>query len=188
MKQLYFKTREEWREWFSHNHDRQSGIWLLFYRKGSEKPVLNYEESVEEALCYGWIDSIIKNLDQERYARKFTPRQPDSTWSDLNKKRVQKMIEQGRMTRFGQSKIDAARQSGQWDKPDRPPVNLELPLELKKALEKNYKAKAFFERLAPSYQKNYIAWIRMARRPGTRERRTKESIALLEKGEKLGLK
>lgn len=188
MKKLYLKTREEWREWLSLNHGKESAIWLIFYRKGSGKTTLDYEESVEEALCFGWIDSIIKNLDHESYLRKFTPRKPDSKWSDLNKKRVQKMIEQGLMTPVGQSSIDTAMESGVWYKADRPQFGPDIPVELQDALKGNIKAKKFFEQLAPSYRKQYIGWIQTARRPETRRHRIEESLFLLERGEKLGLK
>jgi uncharacterized protein YdeI (YjbR/CyaY-like superfamily) len=188
MKKLYFKARDEWREWLSQNHNNESALWLIFYRKGSGKATLDYEESVEEALCFGWIDSIIKNLDHESYLRKFTPRKPDSKWSNLNKKRVQKMIEQGLMTPVGQSSIDTAMESGVWYKADRLQIGPGIPVELQNALKGNIKAKKFFEQLAPSYQKQYIGWIQTARRPETRQRRVEESLALLERGEKLGLK
>jgi len=188
MKKLYLATREEWRNWLKENHGKEKEIWLVYYKPHTNQPTLKYRESVEEALCYGWIDSIIKKIDFEKYARKFTPRKDDSRWSELNKKRVKEMIEQSRMTKYGMAKIDAAKKAGLWDKPDRPQMDLGLPEDLKNAMAKNKKAEAFFERLAPSYQKQYIAWIQVAKRPDTRAKRVKESIELLEKGEKLGMK
>lgn len=185
---LYFKAAKDWRSWLKQNHDKSSGVWLTFYKKETGKPSLAYEDSVEEALCFGWIDSIIKKVDHEKYQRKFTPRKPDSKWSDLNKRRVRKMIEQGRMTPVGLAKIKAARQSGMWDKPYRPQISIEMPEELKQALKRHKQAEAFFNQLAATYQKQYILWIQMAKRPETRERRIKEALTLLAKSEKLGLK
>lgn len=188
MKKLYLTTRDEWRNWLKENHSRESEVWLVYYKPHASKPTLKYDESVEEALCYGWIDSIIKKIDHEKYARKFTPRKDNSCWSESNKKRVKKMISQSRMTKYGMAKIEVAKKSGIWDKPDRSQISLELPEDMRNALVENKKAKAFFERLAPSYQKQYIAWIQVAKRPDTRTKRVKESIELLEKGEKLGMK
>lgn len=102
MKQLHFKTPQAWRDWLHENHDRErEGVWLIFFKKGTGKASVDYNAAVEEALCYGWIDSIIKKLDDEKYARKFTPRKHDSKWSELNKKRVEKLIKQNRMARQG---------------------------------------------------------------------------------------
>jgi len=92
MKLLYVKTAQEWRKWLSHNHDTETEVWLVFFKKETGEPSLQYESSVEEALCFGWIDSIIKKLDDNRYVRKFTPRKNSSKWSELNKKRVARLI------------------------------------------------------------------------------------------------
>ncbi len=188
MLEVYVATRAEWREWLAKNHDQHAAIWLVFYKKDSQKPSLNYDESVEEALCFGWIDSIIKKLDDERYARKFTPRKPDSRWSESNKERVGRLIAQGKMTDVGLALIAAAKTSGLWDAPDRPNISLEVPDEFEQALSANAKARAFFNTLAPSYRKQYLGWIQVAKRPETRAKRVRESIALLEKGEKLGMR
>src|SRR5512139_670051 len=105
MKQVHFSNRREWREWLTQNHEREEeGIWLVFCREGSGKPSLRYEDSVEEALCFGWIDSIIKHLDEVRYCRKFTPRKDASRWSLANRTRAERLIRQGRMTKFGLKK------------------------------------------------------------------------------------
>lgn len=188
MRQLYIADREQWRDWLSKNHDITTGIWLIFYKKETSEPTISYEAAVEEALCFGWIDSIIKKIDAERYARKFTPRSDKSKWSLLNKKRANKMIKQGRMTEVGLAKIRIAKETGLWDKDARPQISLGIPPEFAKALAHNKKARDFFDKLAPSYCKHYIAWIDIAKRPETKKRRIDESIALLEKGQKLGLK
>lgn len=188
MKQLYVVDREQWRNWLSKNHATKNGVWLIFYKKGTSKSTIEYEAAVEEALCFGWIDSIIKKIDAAKYARKFTPRSDKSNWSALNKKRVGRMIKQGRMTEAGLMRIKAAKKTGLWDKDDRPQISLDIPPEFAKALACNKKAKQFFDKLAPTYRKHYIGWIAVAKRPVTKKRRIDESIALLEKGRKLGLK
>lgn len=188
MKQLYVKTKDEWRKWLSINHDKEVEVWLIFFKKNTGTPSLEYETAVEEALCFGWIDSIIKKIDDTKYARKFTPRKDNSKWSEINKKRVAKIIKKGLMTEFGFSKIDAAKKTGYWNKVEKLNISFDLPEEFTQALKQNKKAKTFFEKLAPTYQKHFIGWIVVAKRQETKERRIKESISLLEKGQKLGLK
>ncbi len=188
MKQLYFKTSQEWREWLANNNDKETEIWLIFFKKDTGKPSMEYESSVEEALCFGWIDSIIKKIDESKYARKFTPRKDNSNWSEANKKRVERLINNQRMTDIGLVKIETAKQNGQWDKPDRPDISFDIPEEFKKALDKNNEAKEYFEQLALTYRKQFIGWIVVTKRPETKEKRINESIKLLAKGQKLGLK
>ncbi|MDP6444487.1 MAG: YdeI/OmpD-associated family protein [Pirellulaceae bacterium] len=189
MKQISVETRTEWRNWLAENHDQvKDGIWLVFYKKKSGRLSMNYEESVEEALCFGWIDSIIKKIDDVKYCRKFTPRKDDSMWSNTNKKRVEKVIKEGKMTDFGLAKVEAAKSSGQWEIDPTPTIDLEAPHELLDALARNKRARDFFESLAPTYQKQFIGWIVTAKRSETKARRIKESVDLLAKGQKLGLK
>jgi uncharacterized protein YdeI (YjbR/CyaY-like superfamily) len=163
-------------------------VWLIFYKKETSKPTIGYEDAVEEALCFGWIDSIIKKIDDERYARKFTPRKKKSKWSGLNKKRANKMIKEGRMTDVGLAKIQTAKKTGLWDQDAGPQISFDVPPEFAKALAQNKKAKENFDNLAPSYRKQYIGWIAVAKRAETKKRRIEESLILLEKGKKLGMK
>jgi uncharacterized protein YdeI (YjbR/CyaY-like superfamily) len=188
MKQLYVTNRDEWRDWLSRHYATEAGIWLVFYKKETSKPTIPYESAVEEALCFGWIDSVIKRIDAAKYARKFTPRKDNSRWSALNKKRAGKMIEEGRMTDIGLAKIKTAKKTGVWGQDPRPEISLEIPPEFAKALARSKKAKENFDELAPSYRKHFIGWIAVAKRPETKKRRINESVALLEKGKKLGLK
>jgi len=189
MKTLEVKDRAEWRDWLAANHDTQSEIWLVYYKKSSGKPSLEYAATVEEALCYGWVDSIIKKLDEERYLRKFTPRKVDSQWSPSNIERVEKMINAGLMTEHGLKLVRAAKRSGSWHQPvQKPALDFEMPREFAEALRKNPEAKNTFEGLAPTYQKQYLAWIITAKRAETRQKRIQESITLLAEGRKLGLK
>ena len=188
MKQIHVTTRNAWRRWLAGNHlQEQGGVWLLFHKKNSNRPSLDYEDAVEEALCFGWIDSIIKRIDKHAYCRKFTPRKADSAWSNSNKTRIKKLAKEGRMTEFGQAKVNIAKKSGRWALDPKPVIAMDLPPELVEALGRNKTAKDFFEKLAPTYQRQFIGWIFMAKQPGTKARRVKESLALLARGEKLGL-
>ena len=189
MKKINIKDRAEWRAWLSANHSKEAEVWLIYYKKETGKASIEYEASVEEALCFGWVDSIIKKLDKTKYARKFTPRKVKSKWSAKNKKRVEKLIKEGLMTEYGMQKMEAAKHNGNWDKPVRKPeLTFEMPPEFSEALTKNKTAKENFAKLAATYQKQYIGWIEVAKRQETRERRIRESILLLEKGKKLGLR
>jgi len=189
MRQLHITTRGRWRRWLAENHIREKhGIWLVFHKKGAERPLLDYEECVEEALCFGWIDSIIKRIDDNKYCRKFTPRKEDSRWSSTNKKRVEKVLREGRMTEFGLAKIEAAKRTGRWETDPRSVIDLRAPRDLSEALARNRKARDFFEMLAPTYQRQFIGWIVTAKKPETRARRLNETLALLQRGEKIGLK
>lgn len=184
MKQVYLKTRREWRNWLKENHEKSDGIWLVFYKKHTGKPSLDYEDAVQECLCFGWIDSIIKKIDDERYVRKMTPRKPNSQWSESNRARITVLRNQGLMTRAGISKVKEAEKNGRWDESEIPP---EIPAELLNELAKNRIAETFFNQLAPSYRKQFIGWIASAKRKETIERRVMEAIALLEQGKKLGM-
>ncbi|MFH1213578.1 MAG: YdeI/OmpD-associated family protein [Candidatus Neomarinimicrobiota bacterium] len=189
MKQLYFTTSGQWREWLADNHDKESVVWLIFHKTSARRPSLDYEKAVGEALCFGWIDSIIKNVDEITYVRKFTRRNEHSKWSEINKRRVAKLISEKRITPAGMKLVELAKANGNWDKSDRPPqVSSEIPAEFRAALVHNNLAMENFKSLAPGHQKQYIIWIALAKRPETKQKRIAESLQLLEKGEKLGLK
>ena len=187
-KTLHVTNREDWRQWLKKNHDKEREVWLIFYKKHTGKPGVPYDDAVEEALCFGWIDSIIKRIDDEKFSRKFTPRKPGSKWSELNKKRVEKMIQQGRMTEAGLALIKAAKKSGKWEQVISHPEEFDLPPEVIKAISANEKAWENFNNLAPSYKKQYIGWITTAKKEETRQRRLKEAVEILTQGKKLGLK
>ena len=136
MKEVYVETRQEWRDWLTKRHSQEkAGIWLVFYKKASRKPSVVYEEAVEDALCFGWIDSIIKKKDGARFVRKFTSRKADSVWSQLNKRRVAKLVKEGRMTPVGLDLVQRAKTSGMWDKEARPDIDWSVPGELLEALQ-----------------------------------------------------
>lgn len=181
---LYVTTRTQWRTWLEKNHETVNEIWLIFYKKDAGKPTIPYNDAVEEALCYGWIDSIIKRIDSEKYVRKFTPRKKKSKWSDLNKKRVKKMIQEGKMTEAGLAKIDEK----VFIEEKVTPKEFIIPPGIEEALQTNEEAWKNFSALAPGYKRQYIGWIIDAKREETQKRRLKELITVLEKNEKLGMK
>lgn len=176
LERLPFATRAEWRHWLAANHAKRQGVWLRFYRKSSAKPSVRYDEAVEEALCHGWIDSVVRSLDDESYVQLFTPRKPKSAWSRTNKERVERLIATGLMTDAGLEKIEAARQNGSWTSLDSVEA-LEIPEDFRRALARNRKARTNFEKLSPSRKKQLLYRINAARRPETRKKRVDEAIA-----------
>ncbi|MFH1314049.1 MAG: YdeI/OmpD-associated family protein [Candidatus Eisenbacteria bacterium] len=187
VKQLYVTGREEWRAWLKKNHDTVKKIWLIYYKKHTGKPRIPYDDAVEEALCFGWIDSTVKRLDDERYMQKYTPRKAKSVWSETNKARAKKMIQQGRMTETGLSRIRDAKRSGEWKKAGSRDLPDEIPHDLKRALAANKSAKRNFENLAPSYKKQFIWWISSAKRDETRQKRIEKTVSMAEENKKPGM-
>ena len=185
---LYVTNRDDWRAWLRKNYETKKEIWLIYYKKHTGKPSIPYDDSVEEALCFGWIDNIIKRIDDEKFVRKFTPRKAKSKWSEANKRRVRKMTEVGKMTEAGLAKVKEAKKTGEWFKIAPVRKELVIPSYVKETLAKNQKALANFNNLAESYKRQYVGWISSAKREETRKRRLMEAIRLLEKNEKLGMK
>ena len=180
---LEVRSREEWRNWLREHHDSVQAIWLVFHKRRPVEASFTYEDAMEEALCYGWIDSLVKRLDDERYARKFTPRQPDSKWSTINRRRYADLQARGLLARPGISRPPTAR-SG--DAP-RPSLT-DIPQYIQKRLQANPRVWNYFEQLAPSCRRAYIGWIDSAKREETREKRLSEAVVMLAAGKKLGLK
>jgi uncharacterized protein YdeI (YjbR/CyaY-like superfamily) len=178
---LEIRTRHQWRTWLRKHHASSSGVWLVFYKEHTRVNSISYEDSVREALCFGWIDSLIKRLDHDRYARKFTPRKPTSKWSDSNRTRWAELKTSGLLAPAGLSASPTSNRS-------EPPAFPDLPTYIANSLKVNPKAWQFFQKLAPSYRRHFVGWIHMAKRPETRDKRIRESIALLAAGKKLGLK
>ncbi|MHC0064762.1 YdeI/OmpD-associated family protein [Nostoc sp. UIC 10890] len=168
-------SREEWRKWLDTNHRTCFGVWLIYYKVKSGKPSVRYSEAVKEALCFGWIDSKVKSLDEESYMQIFTPRKPKSVWSKLNKQYIEELIEQGLISTVGLEKIEAAKQDGSWNSLDAIEA-LIIPLDLKQALEANTTAKEYFEAFNNSSKKNILFWIDSAKRPETRLKRIEQTV------------
>jgi uncharacterized protein YdeI (YjbR/CyaY-like superfamily) len=174
---VYAKDRATFRQWLEQNHATKSGIWLVYYKKNSGKASISYPEAVKEALCFGWIDSKVNAIDDERYMQVFTPRKAKSVWSALNKKYIAELQEQNLMTAAGLKTIETAKQNGQWESLDKVEA-LELPEDLAKRFRKNKIAKANFEKFSPSSRKNILQWIASAKREETRQKRIEETVIL----------
>jgi uncharacterized protein YdeI (YjbR/CyaY-like superfamily) len=183
MKTVEAHTSAQWRAWLAKHQDSESEVWLIFHKRHTGQASIAYEDAVNEALCFGWIDSLIKRLDDARYARKFTPRKPDSRWSTANRIRYARLRAAGRLTPAG-LKLTPTDQSG--DAP-RPSV-AKIPQYIQQALKSHPAARNYFEGLAPSYRRRYIGWIDSAKQQETKMRRLREAIDLLQAGKKLGLK
>jgi uncharacterized protein YdeI (YjbR/CyaY-like superfamily) len=171
------KTRAEWREWLVENHATSKGIHLILIKKGADIAGIMYDEAVEEALCFGWIDSTPAKLDAQRYKLYISPRKPGSVWSNLNKQRIRKLVKERKMTPAGLVKIEAAKKDGSWsqlDEIDR----LFMPADLLEQLSANPDAKRNFEAFSTSSKKTILFWIASARRDETRRKRIGETVRL----------
>jgi uncharacterized protein YdeI (YjbR/CyaY-like superfamily) len=178
------RSRAEWRSWLRAHHDSAAGIWLVFHKSHTGKTSIAYEDAIQEALCFGWVDSLVRRLDEDRYARKFTPRRPDSRWSRINLRRYAELEARGALQRAGRERAPTGKIAvapPRWTGPS-------LPKYIEEAFRKSPAAWATFERLAPSHRRQYVGWIDSAKKHDTKERRMREAIALLAAGRKLGLK
>ena len=186
---FYADSRKEWRTWLMKNYNKENEIWLVYYKRHTGKPRVAYNDAVEEALCFGWIDSNIQKIDNEKYAQKFTPRNSGSKWSELNISRMKRLIAEKKMTKVGLKKIDPELLK------NKRPVKLQLekktliiPGRISNALKVNRLAWENFNKLAPSYKRLYVLWLTSAKREETFRKRVLESISLLEQNRKLGMK
>jgi uncharacterized protein YdeI (YjbR/CyaY-like superfamily) len=181
-------SRAEWRAWLAKHHAGEQEVWLVYYKKHTNKPTLTYLDSVREALCFGWIDGIKKRVDDERYMHHFTPRRGASRWSLTNIKLARELIESGDMTDAGLAAFNNRKAyDDEFLRAKQAQVQVLAP-EFKRALKANDAAWRNFNALAPSYRKNYIGWLQSAKKPQTREKRLRELISVLEKGKRLGMK
>jgi uncharacterized protein YdeI (YjbR/CyaY-like superfamily) len=171
------QTRAEWRKWLKQHHARTEGVWLISYKTATGKPRFEYEEAVEEALCFGWIDSKGNKLDDERSMLWFAPRKARTGWSRPNKIRVEKLIEAGLMAPAGLAKIEAAKRDGSWNALDAIEA-LEIPPDLAAALSANPIAQQHFDAFPRSVKRGILEWISAAKKPETRARRVEETARL----------
>ncbi len=178
---VYAEDREAWRNWLAANHQTSDGIWLVYYKKRTGKPSVSYDDVVDECLCFGWIDSKVNSIDHERYKQLITPRKNGSVWSKINKAKAAKLIDEGRMTPSGLSKIDAAKADGSWRILDAVEA-LEIPPDLASAFTANPEAHKQFAAFNKSSKKNILFWIISAKRPETRKKRIDETVALAAQG------
>ena len=173
-------TREAWRAWLAEHHATSTGIWLVLGKKGSGVQTVTLEEATEEALCFGWVDSVQKRIDDRTHALRFTPRRPESVWSQSNRDRVERLIADGRMTPAGLALVEAGKASGQWEAATQRDVLVAPPPELEAALTARPRAREGFARLPASLRKQLIYWVAEAKRPETRRRRIDEVITQVE--------
>ncbi len=185
---LYFITRDAWRAWLEANHATAQEVWLVLYKKHTGRPGLSLEEAVEEALCFGWIDGVLKPIDEEKFALRYSPRRKGSIWSQINKRRVGKLIKQGKMTEAGLAKVREAKANGEWRKATQREDIADIPADLKTALKTDPPTWRNFERLAPSQKRQFIYWITSAKADRTRQRRIQETVRLVTENKQLGMK
>lgn len=179
------RDRAAWRRWLERNHARAAGAWLVRYKVASGKPSVPYEESVEEAPCFGWIDGKIRPVDDEHYLQLFTPRRPRGTWAATNKARVERLIAAGLMTPAGLAAIERAKANGSWTALDEIDA-MTVPDDLARALARNKKAARNFEAFSASVKKGYLYWVLSAKRPETRAKRVAETVARAAENRKPG--
>lgn len=168
--------RQAWRQWLSKNHATSPGIWLILEKKNGRAERLLLDEAVDEALCYGWIDSLPNKLDETRYLLLMTPRKPGSQWSRVNKEKIERLIKTRRMTAAGLAKIEAAKRDGSWTAIDAVEAGV-IPPDLKRALAANSAAQKNFEAFSNSARKGLLQWLQSAKRPQTRANRLAEIVA-----------
>ena len=186
-KALYFADRAAWRQWLEQNHAKESEALLIHYRKESRKTNLNHFDAVEEALCFGWIDSILRRVDDERFVLKYTPRKPNSIWSKVNRDKAIQLIKDGKMTPAGLAKINEAKKNGNWDNAYTSLIKDTLSGDLKLALMKNKKAWWNFQKFSTTYRNMYIGWVNDAKTETTRQKRITEVIYRSERNIKPGI-
>jgi uncharacterized protein YdeI (YjbR/CyaY-like superfamily) len=176
-KYLSFATREEWRAWLEEHHAREQEAWLLHSKKKAARQSLPYEEAVEEALCFGWIDGLLRSVDNETYALRYSPRRPRSVWSESNKRRAERLTDEGRMTPAGLEKISQARESGEWDAATAREDVDSIPEDLAQALEGS-RALAAFQAWPASRRQSLLYWLTSAKRLETRQRRIEAIVEM----------
>ena len=182
---LPFATKKKWADWLSRQHDKSAGVWLKLAKKDSGIASVTYDEAVEAALCYGWIDGQKKGFDEQYWLQKFTQRGPKSIWSKINTVKAEKLIASGEMKLSGLQAIEAAKQDGRWDAAYESQKNISIPEDFQVALGKNKKAKAFFATLKSSERYSFLFRIHTAKKPETRAKRIQQFVEMLERNEKI---
>lgn len=180
---FYPTSQTEWRLWLQKNHSSKQSVWLVFYKKISSKHSISWSNAVDEALCFGWIDSKKVSIDKEKSHQFFSKRKPKSTWSKINKEKVVKLTETGKMSKAGFEIIEVAKQNGSWTILDEV-EELIIPEDLKTALKTKTNSMDFFLSLSKSVRKQYLQWLLFAKRQETREKRITEIVELADKKQK----
>lgn len=186
MKTLLVRTLDQWRKWLNEHHASASEVWLIFHKRHTGIASIDYKDARDEALCFGWVDSLVKRLDDRRYAIKFTPRRANSRWSAVNRQRYAELKASGRLKAPGIERPPTDRSYG--PRPPRLPMPSVIPAYIQVELRHHPGAMRHFEALTPPQRRRYIAWIEAAKREDTKLRRLTEAIRLLADGKLLGLK
>jgi uncharacterized protein YdeI (YjbR/CyaY-like superfamily) len=181
IKTFYPKTNEAWRKWLEKNHIAEDSIWIIYYKKTSGQPTVKYSDAVDIALCYGWIDSRQKPIDDEKYMQFFCKRKPKSVWSKVNKAKVERLIAEGKMAKAGFEIIEIAKQNGSWTILDNA-ENLVIPKDLEKEFKKYKNAKTNFLNFSRTDKRNILQWLTLAKRAETIQKRVEEIASLAEQG------
>ncbi len=182
---LTFESKKKFADWLAKNYDESTGLWLKIAKKATGIPTVTYAEALDVALCYGWIDGQKGRFDENYYLQKFTPRRPKSIWSKINVGHVERLIASGEMKPSGLKAVEAAKQDGRWDAAYASQKNIEVPADFQSALEKNKKAKVFFESLTSSKRYSFLFRVTTAKKAETREKRIRQFVEMLAKGETL---
>ncbi len=176
---FYPKNRKAWRDWLQKNHDKKPSIWIIYYKKKSNIATILYNEAVEEALCFGWIDSKAKALDEEKFMQFFCKRKAKSVWSKVNKAKVERLIEAGLMTKAGFESIEVAKQNGSWTILEEAEA-LIVPKDLEIEFDKKSASKKYFSNMSRSDKRNILQWLVLAKKEATRAQRIAEIVACAE--------
>jgi uncharacterized protein YdeI (YjbR/CyaY-like superfamily) len=180
-----FPDRKSWREWLEGNHETSAGLWLKIAKKGSGTRTVSYVEALEEALCFGWIDSQKNGLDADFFLQRFTPRRPRSKWSAINRRKAEELIETGAMQPAGRAEVERARADGRWERAYEGQRKAEVPEDLQAALNADPRARKFFESLDRGNRYAILFRIEDTRRPETRARRIRGFVEMLAQGRKI---
>ena len=180
---LPFESKKKFTEWLAKNHDKSAGLWLKIAKKATGISTVTYAEALDVALCYGWIDGQKGSFDEQYFLQKFTPRRPKSIWSKINVEKVEGLIASGEMKPAGLKAVEAAKQDGRWAAAYASQKNMEVPADFLSALNKNKKAKVFFETLTGAKRYSFLFRIETAKKAETREKRIRQFVEMLEQGE-----
>ena len=180
---LPFASKKKFADWLAKEYDKSAGVWLKLAKKGSGIPSVTYQEALDVALCYGWIDGQKGSFDEKYFLQKFTPRRPKSIWSKINVEKVERLIASREMKPSGLKAVEAAKQDGRWAAAYASQKNISVPEDFQSALRKNTQAKSFFESLTSAKRYSFLFRIETAKKAETREKRISQFVEMLEKGE-----
>ncbi len=181
---IAFSGREEWEDWLEKNHAISEGVWIRFHKKGTGKASFDYAQALDGALCYGWIDSQAKGIDDEAYIQRFSPRKSGSPWSKRNREHVDRLTREGRMKPAGLREVEDAKADGRWDRAYDSPATMEIPEDFLEELSRNEKAEAFFKTLNKANTYAIAYRLQTAKKPETRKNRMRMILEMLSRGEK----